>query len=907
MATYLRLFPATTQFELTNGQLNVAGRLYVYFEGTDDLADVYDEDGTRLPNPVILDNDGRAAGLFVDSSKVYWLKVCNQFDAQVFTVRKMVPSGGGAGSALGKSYEVISSDGTVDVQTYSDAGVITFDLSTQLEQQSSPFGGFIAMASSVAGDGEWHEVPVVSSQGDITYMSGWNVQSDCVGDIAASLEMTSGDPAALHTIDVMCMFTVDGSAVTNEFGMLDPSEPYGRVSFEWKGALVDDNHVDVKFFVRSNGAATVGLIGRALYNEEVEGIIGNGGGGAGEYYGGDYIEISGQVINATGLQPLSGMSSYQTTAGMSAYATTAALADKLDASASSSFQPSGDYVSSSDLTAYQPTSSMGNYQLTADMTAYMPISATAGLFTGVDTDSSMTGNGLSSSPLGVNTAILSGYQEKSGMSSYLETSAFTGYTATALTAIENNITSIQQDISSIESAISGLTGSYVEQSSFSAYTASADSSFVHTGDMSGYATTGELAQKLDASASSEFQPSGNYQTAGDYVSSSELADYQTTAGMSAYQPSGNYQTAGDYVSSSELADYQTTAGMSAYMPTSSASAFMPATANPFTGVETDSSLTGNGLSGSALGINGLELDFDSSMASSVNGNTATVGVNTGILSAYQTTAGMSAYQPSGNYQTAGNYVSSSELAGYQTTAGMSAYQPSGNYVSSSELADYMPTSSASAFMPATANPFTGVETDNTLTGNGLPGNELGVNGLELDFDSSMVSSVSGNTAIVGVNTGILSGYQTTAGMSAYQPSGNYQTAGDYVSSSELADYQTTAGMSSYATTAALTDKLDESASSSFQPSGNYQTAGNYVSSSELADYQTTAGMSAYQPSGNYQTAGDYVSSSELADYQPTAGMSAYQPSGNYQTAGDYVSSSEMSAYIPLSALGLVEI
>lgn len=625
MATYLRLFPATTQFELTNGQLNVAGRLYVYFEGTDDLADVYDEDGTQLSNPVILDNDGRAAGLFVDSSKVYWLKVCNQFDAQVFTVRKMVPSGGGAGSALGKSYEVISSDGTVDVQTYSDAGVITFDLSTQLEQQSSPFGGFIAMASSVAGDGEWHEVPVVSSQGDITYMSGWNVQSDCVGDIAASLEMTSGDPAALHTIDVMCMFTVDGSAVTNEFGMLDPSEPYGRVSFEWKGALVDDNHVDVKFFVRSNGAATVGLIGRALYNEEVEGIIGNGDD---EYYGGDYIEISGQVINATGLQPLSGMSSYALTADMSA---------KMDASASSLFYPTSNpsgFITGVDLSDYATTGYVNSsVSSKLDESAFTGYTSTA--LTGIENNisalssmvssiSGQTGNFVekssissesatwntvtakldssafnsgdfypTSNPSGFITGVdLSDYATTSyvdsSVSSKLDESAFTVYTATALTGIENDVSAL----SSIVSSISGQTGDFVERSSISAESASWN----------------EVSAKLDASAASDFYPTSNpsgFATTA-YVNSS-VSGKQDSSAMTGYIPTSEsakyYSTSNPsgFITGVDLTPYQLTTDMSGYLQTSESANYYPMTGNPSGFLTEHQELTGY-IPVSALGI-----------------------------------------------------------------------------------------------------------------------------------------------------------------------------------------------------------------------------------------------------------------------------------------------------------------
>lgn len=126
--TYLRLFDPTQQFQLKNGAINTAGLLRVYLNNTADLADIYDENGTQLAQPAVLDNNGRALGLFVDSKKTYRLEVYDQFDSLLFTVRNMTPCGGGGGSSLGSQYEVTSSDGSIDVQKSVDAGKTTFDL-----------------------------------------------------------------------------------------------------------------------------------------------------------------------------------------------------------------------------------------------------------------------------------------------------------------------------------------------------------------------------------------------------------------------------------------------------------------------------------------------------------------------------------------------------------------------------------------------------------------------------------------------------------------------------------------------------------------------------------------------------------------------------------------------------------
>lgn len=502
----------------------------------------------------------------------------------------------------------------------------------------------------------------------------------------------------------------------------------------------------------------------------------------------------------------------------------------------------GDYVEITEqnvinVTGLQPS---GDYLPESASSQFMPITASGGLFTGVETDTSLTGVGISGNELGLNTAILTGYQPSGD---YVYNSSFTSYTAnidSSITTINNNITSIQNDITNIESSISGLTGTYVEQSSFTGYTASAETSFVHTGD------------------------------------------------MTAYQPSGNYQTAGDYVSSSDLSAYQLTADMTGYLPESASSEFMPATATGlFTGVETDSTLTGNGLSGSALGVVKRELEFDSPLQTALSGDTAHVSLDTAFLSDYQPTSAMSAYATTGDLSSKLDATASSL---FQPTSSMSAYQLT------ADMTGYLPESASSEFMPSSATGlFTGVVTDSSLSGNGLSSSPLGVSSTELVFNAPLSTSVSGDTAYVDLDTGFVSSFQPTSAMSDYQTTAGMSA---YATTGDLADYQPTSSMSSYQTTADM---------SAYQPSGNYQTAGDYVSSSDLADYQTTAGMSAYQPSGNYQTAGDYVSSSDLADYQTTAGMSAYQPSGNYQTAGDYVSSSDLADYQPTSSMSAYQL
>ena len=134
---YARLYPATTQFQIKSGQLNVAGRVFVRLEGTDDLAQLYDENHTLMPQPIVLDNNGRSRGVFVDAAKTYWIDVQDRYGMSLFTIRKLTPCGGGGSGSSASACEVVSSDGTITVEKSVDGGVVTFDVSVAEDSAES--------------------------------------------------------------------------------------------------------------------------------------------------------------------------------------------------------------------------------------------------------------------------------------------------------------------------------------------------------------------------------------------------------------------------------------------------------------------------------------------------------------------------------------------------------------------------------------------------------------------------------------------------------------------------------------------------------------------------------------------------------------------------------------------------
>ena len=469
--------------------------------------------------------------------------------------------------------------------------------------------------------------------------------------------------------------------------------------------------------------------------------------------------------------------------------------------------------------------------------------------------------GISGTPIGgiaeaTVSSIASSYAE-SAASSKLESSAFSDYTATALTGIQQDTGAISAAVS----AVTGLTGNYI-----------------------------------DWSASGTFQPSGNYVSGEDfsaYTASALTGLQQDTAGISAavssLETSKVDQSAFDACCSAVGAQVSALSSdvSSIQQDTGAISAAVSGLTGTYIQYADLESASGKitGISGTALwggheysGIWPIVVDNTADKISAVNrtlavdetmtgyasGDSAVIGVNTSTvlsgLSAYQLTADMSGYQPSGDY------AYNSALNDYQLTADMSAYQPSGDYAYNSSLGDYQPTSAMTAY--------------------------------QLSGDYAYNSS--------------LSDYQPVSGMTAYQPSGNYLVPDDIsgkADSSALTAYQEITGMSAYqlsgdyAYNSSVSSKMDASASSEFYPmTGNpssFLVADDITGkadSSALADYQPTSAMTAYQPSGDYaynSAVSGKQDSSAMTAYQEVSGMTAYQPAGDYQPSGDYIYASSL--------------
>lgn len=617
-------------------------------------------------------------------------------------------------------------------------------------------------------------------------------------------------------------------------------------------------------------------------------------GGGADYSAGQYIDIVGDIISVTGLQPAgdyaynsavsskvdqsafdnccSAMSGAVSSLQVDVSAISAAVSgvtgqtgnyvEKSSISAESSVwntvsgkQDSGYYLSATDSALFQPA---GNYLSSTDSALFQP-----------------AGNYLSSTDSAL-------FQPVSGMSAYVDTATFED----CCSAMSGAVSSLSSDISAISGAVSGLTGQYVEISAISAQSSVWDSASA-------------IPDKLDESAFTSYTATASQFTGvstdgtltGDGTTGSALGvnrmelDFDSSMTTSV---NGSTATVGvntgilsGYIPTSVSSDYMQVTGMSAYAYESSNSAKLDesaftaytATATSFTGVTTDSSLTGDGTTGNALGVNGMELVFDSSMSTSVAGDSAIVGVDTASITAAVAT-GITGFIPT------------SESANYMQVTGMSAYQPSGDYAYNSAVSSKLDESAFTAYT-STATSFTGVTTDATLTGDGTTGSALGVNRMELDFDSSMSTSVNGNTASVGVNTAILSAYAFESSNSAKLDASAQVVTSIGVAAGALSSingYGLSAGTANSAGTAL------------------YDSAGRTLTSM-ATNAQASSIAAAYAASAVSSVSGDYYPMTSNpsgylttlpADLVYSADLSAYQPSG------DYLSATESSNYYPMT-------
>ena len=377
----------------------------------------------------------------------------------------------------------------------------------------------------------------------------------------------------------------------------------------------------------------------------------------------------------------------------------------LEQSASSLFQPSGSYVSSTDMSAYVPFSSIegvsgqvtainqsairgheyeGVYPIGVDNTAdkisidtlgfgvdNVTITSTAdenGVVIGVANNIYQpSGDYLSateSSKFQL-TADMSAYQlsgdyaYNSAVSSKLDESAYATASGNFLTAVPDEYATEAY----VDSAVSGKldTSAYdsaqflqtsqsgMFQPSGQYLSATESSNYYSTSNPSGFITGVDLSPYQLTADMSAYQPSGDYQTAGNYLSSTDSAEFILTSQSGMFQPSGEYQPSGNYLSASESSNYYSTSNPSGFL----------------TGVDlTPYQLTADMSSYYTTANESGFIDsayVESQVSGKQDASAMTAYQEVSGMTAYQEVSGMTAYQPAGDYQPSGDYIYVSAL------------------------------------------------------------------------------------------------------------------------------------------------------------------------------------------------------------------------------------------------------
>lgn len=815
---YAPLFSLEKQFIAKDGALNTAGFLRVYLAATDDPADTYsDYIGTRNPDKIILDDNGRAV-VICDKAKAYRLEVYDADGMLLWTEEPVYCSGNGGGGVSVTTVE--STDGSIAVESSVVGSNRIYDLSIAPDNAKELLE-WVKTDNEAVSDGPVRPVYVEGTM-DVYSGQGIGISDTGLYHVTVNLDVTpSGNGINYETLSVFLMLD-DGSDTPVTLCQHDfdvDNSLSDKVELEFAYDLTGKG--DGKLYLVVSGASAFQNVDVSLQMHRIySGIAAVPGSIASKAW----VEQSiSSKIDYSALE-------YNSQNLITAISGSAIASDPVDPnefipwSASGQFQPSGEYLSASESSNYYP----------------------------------MTGN-----PSGFIT-------DEECQSSYVAVSSFSSYSA-----------GVESSITGISSFVSGLTGTYIEQSASSMFQPSGN--YVSSTDMSAYvpfsAIDGESSKvtAINGSAINGHEYSGVYpigvdntadtisiDTLGFGIDNVTLTATSDENGVVIGVANNLYQPSGDYAYNSSLSSKLDTSAFSSV----SGNFLTAVPAGYATESYVDSGLSGKlDVTASSQFITALpsNLATTADVASAVSGKLdqsasgefyPMSGNPSGFLTAHQSLAGYATEQYVDSAVSGKLDTSAYDSAQFLLTSQSSSFQPSGQYLSATESSNYYPSSNPSGFI-------TGVD---------------------------------------------LSPYQLTADMSAYQPSGNYQTAGNYLSSTDSAEFILT------------------SQSGMFQPSGEYQPSGNYLSASEssnyypssnpsgfltgvdLTPYQLTADMSSYYTTANESGFVDsaYVEeqvsgkqdASAMTAYQEVSGMTAYQPAGDYQPSGDYI-------YV--SALGWAEV
>lgn len=581
--TYAYLVDPNKQYMTKSGTINVNGTLRVYDAATDDIVITYkDFNGTENEASITLDNNGRAI-VITDSARAYRLEVYDRYGSLQWTVSPLWCLAAGGGVNV-HTTRVISTDGSIDVDQIDVGSTTTYDIGLA-PSDSMEYLEWVKCNDENISNGTWYPT---YAEGTMETFAGEGLE---VGQhrfyhITSTLKVDpTGAGINYETLSVSLMFN-DGDEehelIRRDFDIDNSVDDPALCEFSYDFACPDDGFI----YIKVEGANNFTQVDSELQVHRIySGINAVPGSCAPKQWVSEYFEekssmsayipFSGLGYNqGGGITGISGSAIYAAldsstvSAIASSYAESAissisgwsgdfsSISSKLDASASSMFQPSGEYV-------YESAYSSFSSEVTNNISS---ISSTVSGLTGQYIEQSASsmfqpsGNYVSSTDMSAYVPF-SGLEGEGGRVTGISGSAIKGHEYTGISPVTVDNTA---DTISVEHR------TLCVDSTMTAYN-SGDSAVIGV-NVAGL----NLSSKMDASASALFYPMDN---PSGFVTGVDLTPYQTTAGMSAYQLTADmtgYQQSGDYAYNSSVSGKQDTSAMTAYQEVSGMTAYQSA-------------------------------------------------------------------------------------------------------------------------------------------------------------------------------------------------------------------------------------------------------------------------------------------------------------------------------------------
>lgn len=517
-AEFAPLFSQESQFQAKSGRNNTGGWLRVFLAGTDDPAETYsDYSGTRNPERIVLDDNGRAV-VICDSARAYRLEVYSADGALLWTEEPVYCSGSaGGGVAVTR---IMSSDGSIAVDTDTAGSITTYDLS--IAPSDSP--EFIEWARcanpSITATGVAFPAYVGGSM-EVEAGAGLKVQDGLFYHVTSTFNVTpTGAGINYETLTVRLMVSAGGvtrAVASRSFDIDNSLSDPVNVEFSCDVVPAGDGYL---FWYVVNPGAFAAVDAEMQVHRVYSGINAVPGTCATKQWVQDVFDadMSTKVdwsaigynqygeINSIGSSAIAGGLDSATVSGIaSAYAESAA-SSKADMSSLTAYQPV------SGMTAYQ---SAGDYAYNSAVSSKLEESAFTGYSAGIAGELSGISGELSGKADG---SALTAYQEVSGMTAYALSSDVDSGLSGKLdaTASSQFITALPDDLATtgdIEAAVSGKLDS---SASSTWYPMDGNPSGFLTSHQSlaGYATEAyvdsSVSGKADSSALTAYQPTGDY-------------------------------------------------------------------------------------------------------------------------------------------------------------------------------------------------------------------------------------------------------------------------------------------------------------------------------------------------------------------------------------------------------------